>query len=145
VSGLTDARKKLSDFNIEFNARMEAQRLLETAALQAEIDRQVWLLADQGWSIARIMKEYGTKDFRTVKNILDKRVNKPVGPIRATVDENGTYDVYAYDEHVAFDHNDDVLVLFTWEPDFKTNGRLARELRNNPPFLEKIKGIAHGG
>jgi hypothetical protein len=142
LSALSDARKRLANYNIEFDARMEAQRQLETAAMSAAIDREVWALSDQGYSVAAIQREYGTKDFRTIKRILEKRVNRIAGPIIATVDGD-VYDVRAYDEHVVFELMGDVPVFQTWRDDFLRNGKLTTEIRENPPFLTKIKEAAH--
>src|SRR4051812_14676423 len=112
---LSDARKRLQAFNVEFDARMEAQRKVESAALRAAVEAEVWRMHDAGISIAKIMQEYGTKDFRTVKNIIEKRQSvvdlaESLGEVSR---EGYVYTVVAYGEQVRFRLEDGVKFFFT--------------------------------
>lgn len=136
---LQKARQDLAAFNAGFKVRMEALRKQESAALQAAVDKEVYALADLGWSVSKIAKEYGTSDWATIKRILDRRVVLPVEEQGMTwsVDEDGRYRVTEDGETVMFDVDDDI-------PWFISGGNtaLAKRIREDDEFLQNLLNSA---
>lgn len=73
MSHLSDLRGKYKTFDADFEARKRIEKEAQSADLLAQIDREVWAMSDAGMGIAAIGRAYGTKDYGTIKRILDKR------------------------------------------------------------------------
>lgn len=67
---LQEKRAVLKGHDREFKARMEDQYLRETHELKADIEYLVRKLAENNVPVSQIMKHYGTKDWRTVNDII---------------------------------------------------------------------------
>lgn len=70
---LETARTNLRIFSDKFNHETELRRERESAVLRHEIDLEVWELHNGGISISGICKQYGTKDWNTIKKIIDRK------------------------------------------------------------------------
>ena len=133
---LQEARHKMAEFNLNFKARMEAQRKQESASIQAEIDREVYALFDLGWSVSKIAKEYGTSDWATIKKILDRRVVLPTAASGEPVvtKDGAVYTLTMNGETVEFDVNED----YPWFHNGSGKSLLANKIRDDEEFLTKI-------
>lgn len=78
MSHLSDLRGKYKTFDADFEARKRIEKEAQSADLIAQIEREVWSMSDAGKSISAIGREYGTKDYGTIKRILEKKPNSAV-------------------------------------------------------------------
>lgn len=136
---LQEARARMAEFDRTFKLRMAALREQESASLQAAIDREVYALADLGWSVSKIAREYGTTDWGTVKKILDRRVELPPveQPLSVTKIGADTYRVTENGETAEFDYSDG----FPW----LINGlgtALSAKIRDDEEFLHRVLNSA---
>jgi len=74
MSTLGDLRDKERNQKREFERRKAREWAAEVADTRDEIRAEVNRLYAAGWSVRQIMIEYGTKDFRTVKDMIDPDV-----------------------------------------------------------------------
>lgn len=136
---LQKARQDLAAFNAGFKVRMEALRKQESAALQAAVDKEVYALADLGWSVSKIAKEYGTSDWATIKRILDRRVVLPSTEegLIVVLEDEVVYTVHEKGETVTFDFSEG----YPW---FTTGAQtsLADKIRKDNEFLQNLLNSA---
>ena len=69
---LVRARKALETFKATFEDRKRTEFIRESALLQAAIDQQVWAMREAGKSVYAIKAAYGTKDTKTITDILTR-------------------------------------------------------------------------
>lgn len=143
---LQAARKALATFNVEFTARMERERERQSSALRRAVDEEVWALHDAKWSISKICREYGTKDFRTVKAILDRRVvvtlDAADSEAQITRDGDHLYSITVGDETVEFEWDEESHAAVFFFGKFNANSELVKELRReNNVYAAQIEAI----
>lgn len=126
----------MAEFDRTFKLRMAALREQESASLQAAIDREVYALADLGWSVSKIAKEYGTSDWATIKKILNRRMElPPVAQEQSLIvtHEGAVYTVRENGETAVFDYSDG----YPWFLD-GVGTALAAKIRDDEEFLHRV-------
>lgn len=70
---LEDARNAFMVFKNTFEARKREEFIEQSTAYRAQIDVLVWQMYDEGISISEICRRYGTKNRKTITDILARR------------------------------------------------------------------------
>jgi hypothetical protein len=151
MADLRSMREKYRNLKSEFDREKEIEFAKRSAVLQSEIDREIWRLRfEEGWSIARIGEQYGTKNYQTIKDILDRRPTPvvtengvaPIGELHVARDVDNWILVLAYGERVYFQDKGGYPWFNAQDKDFDTTGQLANALRLDAEFYEQVLNMS---
>lgn len=67
---MQDLKQALQEARAAFNERKRIEWEQESQTLRDDLDQAVWAAHDDGMSVNAIMRAYGTKDRRTITDIL---------------------------------------------------------------------------
>lgn len=73
---LRQIKTQISELRYELEREMEAEYLSRSAVLQQELEDTVLAMHENGMSVNAIAREYGTKNWKTVKDLLDRAKNR---------------------------------------------------------------------
>lgn len=73
MSEIAKAKERLNNLRLGFNARKEAEWQEVSALARLNLYQAIWNARDAGVTVAEIGRQYGTKDRKTIYEILNKR------------------------------------------------------------------------
>ena len=73
---LRQIKTQISELRYELEREMEAEYISRSAVLQQELEDTILAMHENGMSVNAIAREYGTKNWKTVKDLLDRAKNR---------------------------------------------------------------------
>lgn len=135
TDALRNAREAYKNLRADFNARMAEQWEAESARAQNAIHIAVWDMAASGASVAEIGRAYGTKDRRTITDILKQMpTNYNAAPEPTTPESTPTNVTRNEDGTVQITRGDDWCTVDP-DPTLDRSKMSQRTLAASPGFL----------
>jgi hypothetical protein len=147
MADLRELRDQYRNLRSAFEREMEIEFARRSAVLNDKIDTEVWRLRDSGISIAKIGNLYGSKNYGTIKEILDRRPTneeKAEENAKAVVTRiaDGRYIVSLNGEDVDVEWDFDYHAALMFHGTFDSYSPLVIELRKeNNAYAAQIEAI----